>query len=91
MPFDVNPSSSETPCKDVIDLSTSHGSTEVIELSLEDDIQIVTPHRTRPYNVMKDIGTAISKGSFSAMYPDDIEHVTTSKDIIEPVITPVIE
>ena len=88
MPFDVNPSSSETPCKDVIDLSTSHGSTEVIELSLEDDIQIVTPHRTHPYNVMKDIQTAISKPSLSTMYPDDIEHVTTSKDMIQSIVTP---
>ena len=80
MSFDVNPFSSKTPSKGVIDLSTSHESMEVIELTLEDDVQIVTPHRTRPYNVMKDIQTAISKGSFSAMYPDDIEHVTTSND-----------
>ena len=79
MAFDVHPSSSEMPSKDIIDLSTPGENSEIIELTLQDDVQIVTPYRTCPYNVVKDIPIAIGKSSFSAMYPEDVEHIKNIK------------
>ena len=55
---------------------------------MQDNVQIITPHHTRSYNVVEDVQTAIGKSSFSVMYPEDVEHIKTSNDIIQSVVTP---
>ena len=77
--------------RDIIDLCSSEDTIEINESSSTDDVQVNTPHRRFEFNVVKDIQTAISIESFSAMYPDEIQHTEhTSTGPSCYVLTPLV-
>ena len=83
MSDDVNPASQVidlcTPCDEQYDSNSSN----------INDVVVVTPHRKKKYSYIDDITTAISRPSYSAMYPDESsnEDVEIVEDV-NTVVTP---
>ena len=83
MSDDVNPASQVidlcTPCDDQYDSNSSN----------INDVVVVTPYRKKKYSYIDDITTAISRPSYSAMYPDessneDVEVVENVNTVVTP-------
>ena len=84
-------SSDDKPSANIIDLCSPDNINETIDLSSSDEVQLVTPSRTRPYNVVDDIQAANAQPPFSAMYPKDNDPTNTSNHPILSVITPLVD